>query len=491
MPHAFTRQCGYTTTRRAFCASLAGISGATVARSMQPGPDRPPNVLFIFADDLGYTAVRSYGGRHARTPNLDRLASEGIRFTDAYVTPQCTPSRASLLTGQHTARNRMWHVIPGYGYPRAPMQEPPYRRNLERGTRTMAAALRGAGYATAILGKWHLTANDDGYYTMLHPEAARHYGFDYAPQRQEPPEYQAHGDKGVDFLTDETISFIDRNRDRPFFAYLSHHTIHGPVLAPDELTQAYRNRGYHMQGIHNATYLAALEHLDTSIGRLMAKLDELRLRENTIVVFLSDNGGVDTLFDNHPLRLGKGSPYEGGIRVPAIVRWPGVVPPGLVSAQPIHVVDWYPTFLEAAGIAPAPIREYRGHVLDGVSLIPAFRGQKLPQRALFWYMPLYDIQWGATPCAVIREGDYKLIDFFGDHIDPEQDYRLSLGPRVELYNLRRDIGEQSDLARQEPRRAAAMHRKLRDWMASLDAPVPGPNPAYDPDEPFYRPPRRR
>ncbi len=478
-------------TRRAFASALTGLSALPPLLGQTPPAARPPNVLFILADDLGYTAVRSYGGRHARTPHLDRLASQGVRFTDAYVTPQCTPTRASLLTGQHTARNRMWHVIPPYYYPKAPVIEPPYKANLERGTHTMAAALRDAGYATAILGKWHLTANEDGYYTLLQPQAATHYGFDYSTPPQQPPEYQARTDKGVDMLTNEAIGFIERNRDRPWFAYLSHHTIHGPVLAPQELTTAYRRRGYHETGIHNATYLAALEHMDASIGRLLARLDELKLAENTIVVFLSDNGGVDTLFDNHPLRLGKGSPYEGGIRVPAIVRWPGVTPSGMVSAEPVHVVDWYPTFLEAAGATPPPATGHRAHPLDGVSLLPALRGGKLPPRFLYWYMPLYDIQWGATPCAVIREGNYKLIDFFGDHIDPERDYQLTVGPRIELYNLRTDIGEQQDLAKKDPKRAAAMQRKLRTWMASLNAVAPGVNPNYDPADPFFRPPRAR
>ncbi|MDZ7639958.1 MAG: sulfatase [Bryobacterales bacterium] len=478
-------------SRRSFLTAMAAAS--TTAASAQapaapPAPrSGPPNILFILADDLGYTAVRSYGGRHAKTPHLDRLAKQGIRFTDAYVTPQCTPTRASLLTGQHTARNRMWHVIPPYGYPYAPLKEPPYKANMERGTCTIAAALRDAGYTTAILGKWHLTRNDDGYYTMLYPEAATHYGFDYAPSKQDPLEYQSHTDKGVDFLTNETIAFIERSKDRPFFAYLSHHTIHGPVLAPKDLTDAYRKRGYLASGIHNATYLAALEHMDASIGRLLAKLDELNLASNTIVVFLSDNGGIDTLFDNAPLRLGKGSPYEGGIRVPAIVRWPGVTPEGADSSVPVHVVDWYPTLLEAAGArAPAPTGP-KGHPLDGVSLLPALRGGSLPERTLYWYMPLYDIQWGATPCAVIREGDYKLIHFFGDHIDPERDYALKLGERVELYNLKDDIGEQRDLALREEERAAAMKRKLRAWLQSLGAPMPTPNPAYDAADPFRRP----
>jgi uncharacterized sulfatase len=377
----------------------------------------------------------------------------------------------------------MWHVIPPYGYPRARMTEPPYLSNLPRGTPTLAASLRSAGYATGIAGKWHLTANpNDGFYEQLWPEAAPHFGFDWAPPRNQPPGIQGRGDKGVDLLTNQAIGFIRDHAAHPFFLYLAHHTIHGPVMAPDALTKTYRQRGYPDDGIYSSRYMAALEHMDASVGRVLSTLDDLQLSDNTVFLFLSDNGGVDAQFDNSPLRLGKGAPYEGGIRVPAILRYPGHVKPGVVSDTPVHVTDWFPTFLDLAG-APAP----SGHPLDGVSLSRLLSsGTPPPRGPLFWYMPLYDPQWGAVPAAVIRDGDWKLIEFFGDSIDPEKGFEYSLGAKVELYNLRSDIGETRDLAGRQPARAAELRGRLRAWLKSLDAPLPQLNPNYDPAAPLVR-----
>ncbi|MEP7365796.1 MAG: sulfatase-like hydrolase/transferase, partial [Acidobacteriota bacterium] len=310
----------------------------------------------------------------------------------------------------------------------------------------------------------------------LFPEAAGHYGFDWAAPRNNPKGVHSRGDKGVDQFTDEACGFLERNRDKPFFLYLSHHSIHRPVLAPAELEKKYRDLGYITEGLNSPVYLAALEHLDSSVGRVLAKLKELGLEENTVVVFLSDNGGVDTMFDNAPLRAGKGSVYEGGIRVPCIVRWPGVVKPGTVSEAPLHVVDWFPTLAEVGGAKPPT-----GHTLDGVSFVPYLRGGPPPKRdRLYWYMPLYDIQWGAVPSAIVREGDWKLIEFFGDYVDIDQDYEYTPKGRVELYNLRDDLGEQTDLAAKMPDRVAAMRRALNEWIDSTGAGRPTPNAGYDP-----------
>lgn len=459
--------------RRDFVRSAAAALSPQLlrARSRQS----KPNVIFILADDLGYTGVRCFGGNHARTPNLDRLASQGVRFTNAYVTPQCTPTRASLLTGQHTARNRMWHVIPGYNYPYMRVAEPEFRVNLPRGAITLPSALRSAGYTTGIIGKWHLTANQDGHYEQLYPEAASHYGFDYAEARHDPPGVHQRTDKGVDRYTDEALGFIEKNRERPFFLYLAQHTVHGPVMAPPEKVQAYRRRGYLPEGQHNAVYLAAIEHLDASVGRIMSRLDEWKLAEDTMVVFLSDNGGIDPQLDNAPLRAGKGSCYEGGIRVPAIVRWNGGFKGGRVDPTPIHVCDWFPTLLSAAG-APAPA----GHTLDGADLMPLFTAAKAPDRdALFWHMPLYDPLWGAVPAAIIRQDNYKLIDFFGDYIDIDDHYEYIPEGRVELFDLANDIGETRNLAASHPQLAAAMHKRLHAWIRSTGAEIPGLNPNFD------------
>jgi len=421
-----------------------------------------PNILFILVDDMGYPAIECYGNKMVPTPNIDGIAKQGMRFTRGYVTPQCTPTRASLLTGQYTARNKMWHVVPQYGFPFARVKEPEYLEDLPREQFTLAEALKTAGYTTALLGKWHLSTYDnDGYYTYLYPEKAHYYGFDYVNPKQNPTEYSGYGDKGVDFLTDEAIQFMDKNKNHPFFIYLSHHTVHNPVLAPKDLVRKYLEKGYHEYGLNFAEYLASIEHLDNSVGRLMKKLKELGIEKNTMVFFVSDNGGVDSQFDNSPLRYGKGSSYEGGIRVPFMVQWPDKIKAGQVCKTPVHVVDIYPSLLEIAGITKP-----ENQVLDGVSLLPLLEAKKkaakqFAHRPLFFYQPLYDVQWGAVPCASIIEGDYKLIWFFGDYIDLDQNGKYIPEGRTELYNLSADIGEKADLAIAMPEKAEAMQQKLQ------------------------------
>ncbi len=476
-------------------ALLAFIAAAQATASQ-------PNILLILTDDQGWPTLGCYGGKTVPTPHLDQLAAEGARFTDAYVTSQCTPTRATILTGQYTARNRMWHVVGWYGLPWAPMAERPFVENLPRDAFTIAKGLKAAGYTTGIMGKWHLTTNEDGHYMGLKPEAAHHYGFDHAPPILPRSEFREGNDRGVDKLTDQAIEFISGNRDKPWFCYLSHHTIHGVVVAPNELTQKYRNLGHGEDGYNKAVYLAALEHMDRSIGRLMAKLEELDQAKKTLVVFLSDNGGIDerlehrsmalphpdapTLpvnlreYDNAPLRAGKGSVYEGGVRVPMIVRWPGRVNAGTVITTPVHGIDLAPTFFDAAGASPP-----ESLILDGVNLVPLLQGKGpalLADRPIHQYMPFYDLNWGLTPCASIRRGDFKLIDFFGDRFNARNQY-LS-GRRIELYNLRDDIGETRNLADSDPRRADQLRRQLHQWMRDLDVGPTAPNPHHDPSRAF-------
>jgi len=487
-------------TRRDFMrrtgSAAATAFAARLLHAGEPLAIPRPNILFILTDDQGWPTLGCYGNTLVPTPHLDALAQDGMRFTDAYVMPQCTPTRAALLTGQHTARNRLWHVLGWYGYPWAPLAEPPFAETLPRETFTIAKGLKAAGYATACLGKWHLSTTGDGSYIGLKPEAAPYFGFDYAPAPPS-PRYHQEGDKGVNWLTDQAIGFIQRHREEPWFVYLAHHTIHGPVVAPTETVAKYLAKGAPKTGLHNATYLAALETLDQSVGRLLRRLEELRLSDNTVVVFLSDNGGVYERynpqmfirgtgvikhlqldlceFSNAPLRAGKGSQYEGGIRVPCLVRWPGVVRPGSVSRTPIHVVDWVPTLLEIAGSRPPA-----NHTIDGNSLVPVFKGGLLASRSLYWYLPFYELRWGATPCAVIRRGDWKLIEYFGDWIDPQG--RYVPGHRRELFNLSDDIGETTNLADRQPRKTAELSDSLYAWMKSISAEVPGTNPHYDPQK---------
>ena len=252
-----------------------------------------PNILLVLTDDQGWPTLGCYGGTLVTTPNLDRLATGGVRFTDAYVTSQCTPTRATLLTGQYTARHGLWHVLPWYGYPEARVTEPMFAENYSRETFTIAKGLRTAGYRTAIIGKWHLTANDDGHYLGLFPKAAAHYGFDYAPPVIDKSEFAPGRDRGVEKLTSQAIEFIRSNGQQPWFCFLSHHMIHGVVVAPKEIEDRYRQQGYGDQGPNRAVYLAGLECIDRSIGRLIDSLEELNQLDNTLFLFLSDNGGVD------------------------------------------------------------------------------------------------------------------------------------------------------------------------------------------------------
>jgi uncharacterized sulfatase len=442
-----------------------------------------PNILFILIDDMGYPATKVYGNKLVKTPNIDKIAQKGIRFTQGYVTPQCTATRASLLTGQYTARNKMWHVVPGYGFPFARVKEPQFLEELPRAEFTIAEALKTQGYHTACIGKWHLSAYDnDGYYTYLYPDKAQYYGFDYVNRRQNPPEYQSYGDKGVDFLTDEALQFMEKNQNQPFFIYLSHHTIHNPVLAPPDLVKKYLDKGYPEKGLNFAEYLASIEHLDNSVGRLLDKIKELGIENNTVVFFISDNGGVDSQLGNSPLRYGKGSPYEGGTRVPFIVKWPDKIKAGLVCKTPVHIVDIYPTLLDLSK-AEKP----ENQILDGQSLLPLMFGdkkaeKKLKSRPVYFYQPLYDIQWGAVPCASIIEGDYKLIWFFGDYIDLDQDGKYIPEGRIELYNLTDDVGETNDLSKVDSKKVQALQAKLKTWMLDSDAEIPEINPDYNADK---------
>ncbi len=461
-----------------------------------------PNILLILTDDQGWPTLGCYGGKLVATPHLDRLAAQGARFTDAYVTSQCTPTRATLLTGQYTARHRLWHVLSWYGYPWARMTEPPFAEDFGRDTFTLGKGLQKAGYATAIVGKWHLTSNADGNYMGLQPNAARHYGFDHAPPVLSRDHFKPGADRGVDQLTDQTIDFIKANRDRPWFCFLSHHMIHGVVVAPDDVTQRYRDRGFGDEGPNRAVYLAGLEHLDRSVGRLMSALDEMNESRDTLVIFLSDNGGIDQRlsfkslprpnpaqprftpdmreYDNAPLRAGKGSVYEGGVRVPMVVRWPGHVAPGRVIGTPVHAIDILPTAFDLAG-TDVP----EGVTIDGRSLRTLMtRGDdaRLNNRPIYQYYPFYDLRWGLTPCASVRLGEYKLIEFFGDRVDA--DGRYQSGHRLELFNLRDDPGETKNLADAQPRRTSQLRDRLHAWMNQLDAQLSVINTHHDTERAF-------
>jgi uncharacterized sulfatase len=484
-------------------AVLSGAIAIVALCSPTLAADKP-NILFILTDDQGWPTLGSYGGKIVPTPNLDRIAAEGARFTAAYVTPICTPTRATLMSGQYTARNKMFHVLidPWYGSPFAPMEEVPFKSQYPKDGFTIAKGLKAAGYTTGYMGKWHLSNGPDGNYIGLNPDHGRVYGFDYVGPMMDRAEFGAGRDRGVMTFTNQAIDFIAQSKDKPWFCFVSHHMIHSDVVAPDDIADEYREKGYGEEGPNRAIYLAGLDIIDRSVGRLLDTLDELGETKDTMVVFLSDNGGVDERhehrtmqrphppapkfgvnlaeYSNAPLRDGKGSNYEGGIRVPMIVRWPGEIEPGTVIDDRVHAIDIAPTFLSAAS-ARKPI----GHVLDGVDLTRLMRTGKEPDvlnRPLYQYYPSYDFNWGLTPSASIIFNDYKLIEYFGDRVDRNRQYVS--GHHIELFNLKNDLGETKNLANSHSRRADMLLTLLHSWMDSLGAGAPGSNPHHDPDMAF-------
>jgi len=434
------------------------------------GAASPPNFIFILVDDLGWTDLSGFGSKFYDTPNIDRLAAQGTKFTQAYAAcTVCSPTRAAVLTGKYPARLRITDWIAGHKRPFAKLRVPDWTMFLPHEEVTIAEALKPLGYATASIGKWHLGGPE--YYPDKH-------GFDLnlgGTDRGQPPSYFApykiatlpEGPAG-EFLTDresaEACKFIEQNRARPFFLYLPHYAVHTPIMAKKEVVAKYQAKIKPGQAQSNAAYAGLVESVDDSVGRLLRKLADLNLEDRTVIFFTSDNGGLMRITDNAPLRAGKGSAYEGGVRVPLIIKWPGVTKPGTTNETPVISVDYHPTIVEMAGGAPRP-----GQILDGESLVPLLRGTGgLKRTALYWHYPHYH-PGGATPYSAIREGDYRLVEFFEDR-------------RVELYNLKTDISEQHDLAQVEPARTAELRAKLDAWRQQTGAQLPLPNPDYDPEK---------
>lgn len=433
-----------------------GGSAAAVLSSFAPGAFagvRRLNFVFILIDDLGWADLPCYGNTFHETPNIDRLASEGMRFTDAYAAaPVCSPTRASILTGKYPARLNLTDFIPGHWRPWAKLRVPAFNQQLPLEEVTIAEALKPAGYVSACIGKWHLGGKG------FQPGAQ---GFDYVMARG-----RNEKDKQVRALTDAALEFITINRDRPFFLYLSHYTVHIPLQAKQELVEKYQSQVKRMQAQNNPVYAAMIEVMDNSVGRLMKKLAELRIADRTVVVFTSDNGGLIQMYrgtgpivtSNAPLRAEKGTLYEGGIRVPLIVRWPGVVQPGSTCNVPVSSVDFYPTLLEMADLQV-------NRLIDGESLVPLLkRTGDLQRSALYWHYPHYH---HSTPAGAIRQGNFKLIEFYEDG-------------RLELYNLKEDLGEKHDLANGMPQKAEELRRNLADWRQWVNARLPTANPNYEP-----------
>jgi len=460
-----------------------------------PPASPPPNFLFILVDDLGYMDIGAYNpDTFYETPHVDRLASEGMRFTAAYAAaPVCSPTRASIMTGKYPGRLRTtdWfgapqpHTADQHRTRDQPLLPAPYVDQLPHEETTLAEAFRDAGYRTFFAGKWHL--GREGFYPEDHgfeinkggwerggPYGGGRYFSPYGnPRLDDGPD----GEHLPDRLASETAQFIAANREHPFLAFLSFYSVHTPLMARSDLEAKYEQKrrtapeeAWGTEGSrkvrlvqNHAIYAAMVEAMDQAVGKVLDALDEAGLAENTVVIFMSDNGGLSTSeghpTSNLPLRAGKGWLYEGGIREPMIIKWPGVTTPGSVSAAPVTSTDFYPTMLAMAGL---PLKPHQHP--DGVSLVPLLQQTGPVQReALYWHYPHYGNQ-GGRPGSAVRSGPWKLIEFFGEE-------------HVELYNLKTDIGETNDLAEAEPEKVDELQTLLHAWHAEVDALFPSPHPA--------------
>lgn len=434
-----------------------------------------PNIIFILADDLGWTDSGVYASRYYETPNIDRLAAEGMRFTRHHSGPNCTPSRAALMTGQYGPRTGMYTVgsIERFKWRSRPLRPVENVTELPLEEATIANQIQNAGYITGMFGKWHL--GDEGKH---HPS---HRGFDEAivtgsgghfEYSTTPHDPSADGKYLADYLTDKATDFITRHKDERFFLYLPHFAVHGPHQAKPELKNKFAAKPG-SDGHKNSTYAAMIASLDESVGTILQTLENLNLADETVVIFSSDNGGVGgyaregirgerEVTDNAPLRSGKGSLYEGGTRVPLIMRWPGVTDAGTISEISTIHVDLFPTLLEIAD-APAPDAP-----MDGESLVSLLHNSnsRLKRDAIFQHFPGYlgsgDDQWRTTPVGTIEVGDWKLMEFFEDD-------------RLELYDLRHDIGETKNLIKEFPEVAKDLHHRLIKWREEIRAPMPTAN----------------
>lgn len=457
--------------RVAGAVAVLGSSWFTAAQAATK-----PNVIFILADDLGYTDLGCCGSKYYETPSIDRLAAEGMRFTSGYTcAPNCAPTRAALMSGQYMPRTGIYTVgsIERFNWRSRPLRPVDNVVDLAPEKITIAEALKKAGYATGMFGKWHLGSDrqhhplNQGFDEAI-VSMGRHFDFKTNPKVDYPP-----GAYLADFLTDKAVDFIRRHRDDAFFLYLPHFAVHTPLQAKKDLVAKFKPKPP-AGGHHNPTYAAMIASLDESVGRILAVLEELKLSSNTLVIFSSDNGGVGgyeregihngAITDNAPLKGGKAMLYEGGIRVPYIFRWSGKVAPRTVCNLPINSVDLYPTLLELAGAKPPS-----GYPLDGESYLPLLiHGGKAdkPRGPLFWHFPGYlgagGGTWRTTPVGVIRSGDFKLMEFFENG-------------RLELYNLRQDIGERNNLIASQPEKAKELHARLVAWREEFSAPMPTPN----------------
>ena len=474
--------------------ALLILIGVLYANAAVRAADRPPNVVFILIDDLGQRDLACYGSTFYETPNLDALAKDGARFTQAYsACAVCSPTRASIQSGKYPAR---LHTTDYFGGPNReqalampkfkhrPLLPPDYLERLPLEEVTIAEALRDDGYATFFTGKWHLGRKgywpeDQGYETNIGGNRAGHSKTYFSPYNNPQLPDGEPGEQIDERLAHEAARFINDHRDEPFFVFFSQFDVHTPLQTKPELKEKYNAKAEGVkadgpefiresqtdirQVQNHPTYAGMVETMDSAVGIVLAALEEAGVADETIVIFTSDNGGLASANEgaptsNLPLRAGKGWMYEGGVRVPLIIRWPGKTTPGSVIDRYVTSTDYYPTILEMAGLPPKPEQH-----MDGQSFAPLLEGKQQAERGpIYWHYPHYGNQ-GGVPYAAVRDGDWKLIEFYEDG-------------RHELYNLADDPEEQHDLSKKDPERVAMLAQQLRLWVKSVDAQMPSPNP---------------
>ena len=417
-----------------------------------------PNILFFLVDDLGRHQVGCYGSSFYETPNIDKLAMDGMRFDHAYAAAAvCSPTRASIMTGKYPARLHLTDYIPGHK-PKRRLVTPKMQQGLPLEEVTLAESLKVAGYATGHFGKWHL--NHDKKYEPGRPGDPGSQGFEdvfttHKPKAGPPSKYKNDWHH-VREITERSLAFIEANKDRPFFCYVTHNSIHDPEIEKPELIEKYnRKKGAQKNGVLNPRQGAMLETLDQSFGQLMQKLRDLKLEENTLVVFFSDNGQLGPKV-GAPLRGSKGDLYEGGIRMPLVLRWPTVIQPNANCEEVVISNDFFPTFSELA-------KASSNSGVDGISLVSLFRkpDQKLNRESIFWHFPHYHGS-GLGPQGAIRHGKYKLIEWF------EKSAFNETGA-FELYDLEKDPGERKNLASEKPKITHHLQQELQDWRSKVNA----------------------
>ncbi|SRR6056297_1292855 len=442
-----------------------------------------PNVVLLYADDLGWTDLACQGSEYYETPHIDRLAEEGTRFVQAYAAAaNCAPSRASLMTGAYTPRHQIFTVgnaDRGPAKHRKLIPTPNTQVLASRWT-TMGDLFQQAGYATCVAGKWHLSEDptEYGFGTNFGGNRAGHPKSYFSPYHNPDLPDGPPGEHLPERLSRDVCDWIQGHAERPFFVYFPFYSVHTPIQAKPELTARFAGKAA-SRGHDHPQYAAMIAALDQAVGKVLQTLESLQLEEETLVIFASDNGPHGGVSKAIPLRGSKGMYYEGGIRVPLIVRFPGIVPAGATSQQPIHQVDLLPTLAHVIGAALPE------QPIDGINAFSAWRGATLAERPLYWHFPAYlqgygsqnqgsryERHWRTTPCAVIREGDWKLIEYFEEAGQPEA---------FELYNLAEDRGETKNRAAEETEIRDRLIERLHAWQQEVDAPVPSePNPRWQP-----------